>query len=1096
MGRRKLAQREYRQRRNNNKKNHDVLGVVLICISAVLLLCIVIPPILGIFSRAIFGVTLGVFGFISYPILLSVLLWGVMLLRRKKIYVSARKVVSILLIAFFAVLILQLATSHAFLRQKFSDYIYSVYAARYTAGGVVFGVIAFGLKSAITEIGCYIVFSLLLLAAVAVMLNVVGKIKNRKASVEPAKTPKAVAANGFTSQTEAQRVMPVQPPVGLYIGTIERKSPPVQVETGKSSELKTQEKRLVKDYTDENESATAARVMLFGDSEKIIQKSVEEFRSTSAPDANARGKNVYDATTDYTGGVQTAQASPAEPTPAPAAPIMPQKIVHDEDSKLSELYFPVQKNVEYNDSDDIINADDYSLRLQKEQQELKRRELEGIGASVTEKPYVAPIVAPTFDTRRIEPERIEINTSPIIVADAVSASVVSSDVSETAIKNEERVSPEDRFLNTVESMRSEQSRGAIENSGDGQNDIINADAQSFGYGGTVSHDSEPDITPGDIIVADAPPPKEEVTVNAVSKDVSGGALAFEPRNPIVISQEPSVDLSETHDIIDGEDKTGMYIPLKEDDSPKPAKRPKNVVDNQISMEAYMKTQSENAVVVSSARHRKRYSDYVAPPLDFLKTYEQNSASQEVLDEMARSLESTIELFLKSPVKVVNIVPGPTVTRFELEVSEGTAIKQITSHQSDIEYALAAASHVRIEAPIPGKRAVGIEVPNRVISTVGLKEIIQSEAFDKSKSNITMAIGKGISGDVVLCDLESIPHLLIAGTTGSGKSACLNGLIISLLYKSSPDDLRFILVDPKRVEFSAYSGMPHLLVKQIIYEQKEVLNALKWARNEMERRYLLFSKYSCVNLGAFNKSTYVKTGQEDKLPHIVIIIDELADVLESSIRNEIEEKIRQIAAKARAAGIHLILATQRPSADVITGTIKTNLSSRIAFKVTSQTDSRVILDMNGAEELVGRGDMIFAPVNETNPRRVQGSFIDTEEVLAVIDHIKKHYECDFDDDAEKAIFASGEGGIGGMPEQSSDELLPQVCAMVLRMHQASTSGIQRRFSIGYNRAGRIIDQMEALGFIGPSQGVNKAREVYITVEQFREHFGCEPDDLDR
>ena len=339
----------------------------------------------------------------------------------------------------------------------------------------------------------------------------------------------------------------------------------------------------------------------------------------------------------------------------------------------------------------------------------------------------------------------------------------------------------------------------------------------------------------------------------------------------------------------------------------------------------------------------------------------------------------------------------------------------------------------------------------------------------------------------------MPHLLIAGATGSGKSACLNSIIISLLYKTSPDDVRLILIDPKEVEFRVYQDMPHLLIKSIINDTEQAIRAFKWAKTEMDRRYKLLSKYCVRNIQEFNNSNYVKDGIEEKLPRIVIVVDELCELMLSVNRKDLEEKIMSMAQKARAAGLHLILATQRPSVDVITGTIKANLPSRIAFAVSSFNDSRTILDQGGAESLLGRGDMLYAPADMPQPKRVQGAFITTDEVTSVVEYVKSHNQVDYDDSVEELIMTAeapqGESGVSdGDEDDEFDPLIKDVCRRVIETGQASTSMIQRRFSVGYARASRIIDQMETRKFIGPLEGSNKPREVYITAEQFRETFG--------
>ena len=583
--------------------------------------------------------------------------------------------------------------------------------------------------------------------------------------------------------------------------------------------------------------------------------------------------------------------------------------------------------------------------------------------------------------------------------------------------------------------------------------------------------------------------------SGIDNDILDGSL--------IISDEPAVDLSERSfdngDVFTGQDLSGMYVaadePIKPVEPVKPAKTKKSSapLENQLTIDNLLREKAEESVVTQETKKYKQYN-YKSPPYDLLKIYEKVDSSQDELNTNAQTLEDVVSRFLKTQVHVINIVPASQVTRYEIEVPSGTSVKAIESRCADIAYELAAVSGVRVEAPIPGKRAVGIEVPNKSKAIVGLREVVDSPIFTKHKSPMVFSVGKDIGGELVVCDLEKVPHLLIAGQTGSGKSAGLNSLIVSLLYKSSPDDLRFILIDPKRVEFSKFRGMPHLLFEKTITEPGEALNALKWADKEMNRRYTVLQKYACSKLAEYNSMPDVRSGKLSKLPHIVIIIDELANLMQSSVSGEIENKISSIAALARAAGIHLIVATQRPSADVITGTIKANLTSRIAFKVPDATNSRIIIDVVGAESLAGDGDMLFYPQDAYAPKRVQGSFVSGEEVLAVVSHLKEHYECDFDEEAEKFVSGGEGGGGGGMDGGGEmDPLSSRIMAHAIKAKQISTSVIQRRFSIGYARAARIIDNMEALGYIGPITGNNKPRDVLMTVEQYKEAFGHELDD---
>ena len=449
---------------------------------------------------------------------------------------------------------------------------------------------------------------------------------------------------------------------------------------------------------------------------------------------------------------------------------------------------------------------------------------------------------------------------------------------------------------------------------------------------------------------------------------------------------------------------------------------------------------------------KKEAVYNFPAIGLLKQNIQSQLNNEDKKELlnnASKLEETLGSF-GVDAKVIQVSRGPSVTRFELQPSPGVKVSKIVNLSDDIALALAA-SGVRIEAPIPGKSAIGIEVPNNQLSPVFLREVIESDEFVNSNKNLAFCLGKDIGGNCVASDLTKMPHLLIAGATGSGKSVCINTLIISLLYKYSPDKVRLLMIDPKVVELNVYNGIPHLLIP-VVTDPKKAAGALNWAVNEMTRRYKLFADNSVRNIEGYNE-LFETNKIEDKLPFIVIIIDELADLM-MVCPNDIEDYIGRLAQMARAAGMHLVIATQRPSVDVITGVIKANIPSRISFAVSSQIDSRTILDMAGAEKLLGKGDMLFYPVGEAKPIRIQGAFISENEVEKVVDFIKNQlgdpeYKDEIIDQLEK---------VNSKEDNDYDELLDEAIRIVIDSGQASTSLLQRRLRIGYNRAARIIEQL--------------------------------------
>ncbi|MCI8520335.1 MAG: DNA translocase FtsK [Clostridia bacterium] len=468
-------------------------------------------------------------------------------------------------------------------------------------------------------------------------------------------------------------------------------------------------------------------------------------------------------------------------------------------------------------------------------------------------------------------------------------------------------------------------------------------------------------------------------------------------------------------------------------------------------------------------------EYVYPKITLLN--KPKPASGDKRDEMRRTAEKLISVLDNFGVKakLLQVTQGPTVTRYEIQPDTGIKLSKIVGLADDIALNLAVSTV--LVAPVPGKAAVGIEIPNNKVSAVSIREILESDAFKKAKSKLTVALGKDIGGNVVVGDIAKMPHVLIAGATGSGKSVCINTIITSILYKASPDEVKLIMVDPKVVELGVYNGIPHLLVP-VVTDPKKAAGALNWAVTEMMRRYELFKDTGVRKLESYNKLMESEGGE--KIPNLVIIVDELADLMMVAAK-EVEDYIVRLTQLARAAGIHLIIATQRPSVDVITGLIKANVPSRIAFAVSSQVDSRTILDKGGAEKLLGMGDMLYYPMGARATTRVQGAFVSDQEIEKILDFIKEnvgetHYSEDLAEEIER--HSTGENGVTPDTDDDGDELLPEAIELALSQGKISTSSIQRRLSVGYSRAGRIIDQMEARGIISGANG-SKPRDVLLT-----------------
>ena len=571
-----------------------------------------------------------------------------------------------------------------------------------------------------------------------------------------------------------------------------------------------------------------------------------------------------------------------------------------------------------------------------------------------------------------------------------------------------------------------------------------------------------------------------------------------PPVPVVIVPEPIPD-----DVILEE------MPELEVVEPAPVKRePEPVVPAPKTEKVTAKDTAISAMKVAeeiAQTEAKPQPVYCFPPIDLLNRPPRSSADGTAeMRENSRRLNETLASF-NIDAHIINVTRGPSVTRYEVELDKGVRLNKLTGCADDIALSLGA-SGVRIAA-VPGKiSVVGIEVPNRTVTTVSLREVIDSNEFERAKSLSSIALGKSIEGNCVVGNIAKMPHLLIAGTTGSGKSVCMNSIIISLLYKAAPEDVKLIMVDPKMVELGIYNGIPHLLIP-VVTDPKKAAGSLQWAVTEMLRRYQSMSEMGVRDLESYNSIVMAEEGGK-KLPQVVIIIDELADLMMVAAK-EVEDSICRIAQMGRAAGMHLIIATQRPSANVITGLMKANIPSRIAFSVASAMESRIILDTMGAEKLVGKGDMLYAPIGSGKPLRVQGCFVTDPEVEAVASYVKNNYTVEYDKDVLKDIERNAQQ-TGKKPatvsdpeptadELDGDEMLPAAVDVILETGQASVSMLQRRLKLGYARAARIVDEMEEKGIVGPFQG-SKPRAILVTKEQWAAMRNAQPkqmefDDLD-
>ena len=562
-----------------------------------------------------------------------------------------------------------------------------------------------------------------------------------------------------------------------------------------------------------------------------------------------------------------------------------------------------------------------------------------------------------------------------------------------------------------------------------------------------------------------PKKKKEEELPSYRRDIPRNSESSDKNEVIKIT-----DYSRSHGQKDSEKlPTQLKLTETEVDNKEEVKKIDKLPKDQVVKET-VKIQSE----IKEKEVQNKRIIYKTPPLSFLASpiVKSDSSNRKEILNNARIIEETMKNFgIDATVSHINV--GPTITCYELSPAPGIKLSRIVSLSDNISLSLAS-SDIRIEAPIPGKAAVGIEVPNKSKDTVYFKDLITSKEFGDSDSDIPLVLGKDITGKVIVSSIDKMPHLLIAGATGSGKSVCINTIIMSLLYKSSPDDVKLLLIDPKVVELSVYNGIPHLLIP-VVTDPKKAAFALNWAVGEMERRYKLFAQNNVRDIKSFNEKHAFDDG---KLPKIVIVIDELADLMMIAAQ-EIEDYIARLAQMARAAGMYLIVATQRPSVDVITGTIKANIPSRISFAVSSQVDSRTILDMAGAEKLLGQGDMLFYPSSYSKPVRLQGAFISNNEVEKVVGFLQDQNVTHYDEDIIDVVQNAKQADF-----DNSDELLPEAVRIVVNEGVASISLLQRKLKVGYSRAARMIDEMELRGIVGGFEG-SKPRKVLITEEDLED-----------
>lgn len=1113
-----------RKKEERIRRSNETLGVALVIVSAFLLLCLCLGGlILGDVGRAITNVVLGLCGYAAYPFLIFLLVCGIAKLRGIGTSVRGGVIAAGAVIAVFVIAIAHQATSAKFFGNGFGDYLGAVYASKATVGGLIFGLIAYPATYLLGVVFSYVAYSAIILIA-ALFCTPLFKGKRKRSSEKSSFNSKRVSSFSPSESFGGSDDYSVGAN-GLFVGTI------VSDDSATSAQT---------DYDDVDDGESAredaerafardrARNILLGtddaikrdyfaaraSSEPIVKREESPLPEVAVPAPKAfmgsfvPGEIVNgEAESERLGGKKEEPQTRFEPEPAPAATAFEERRESASERKNDDS-FPYAPERSPQGIAGIINGDYYDG-----EEDVPTVYMPSFG--FTPEPYEPTAYKPA---EKFEPEPIP---EPVAPRSEPVPQTFDDDLYEHSESDEDKDEP----IAATDELRPILN---ADNATETNADDFNAFAYPSGYDdedeseieteeqepveGAVSSDDdfdegfdEDEIEDDDYETAYESP----AAVDEIETDEQRRSEEFERTTTSFIIEDEVVDESE-RSFENDNDTTGYYTHVSTSGAPKSKKNdsfevitgaveeelaPQKPVATQVKIDDYASAQAKKVAEQEPPKPPKRLPQndkYVAPPIELLVTESDHTPTDnDDAQGKIALLEETLAM-LKVPAKVTGVTVGPAITRYELDMPVGMSVRRIESLAQDIRYNLESKGQIRIESPIPGKRAVGIEVPNDKIFTVALKEIIQSPEFVNSPSPLTVVLGKDISGKIMVTRLEKMPHLLIAGATNSGKSSCLNSLLIGLLFKSSPADVRLILIDPKRVEFTAYNGLPHMYIPNAITDVVEAINAFKWAHEEMERRFIALQNGQVRNIQEYNELPDVKSGAAEKMCYIVIIVDELANLVMASKENQktLEDLIADIAAKARAAGIHLVLATQRPSVNVITGTIKANLPSRIAFSVASAQDSRIILDNSGAEALLGRGDMLFAPLDQSEETRIQGAYVDNSEVKSVVEFVKEHNNTYFDDDFKNAITVKPKESVDQAAAEEDgkgyDRELLDVVRCVIKCQAASSSLIQRKFKYGFNKAARMIDKMQELGFIGP-QNNSKPREVYITKEKFEEFF---------
>lgn len=1030
--------------KNQSIDARKVIGTATIVVSAFLLFCLITGSlILGVIGRAVSDFFLGLFGITAYALMLAVLISGIMVLCNRKVTLPKLQVANFVIMFFAVVLLVHLMTSQrSIAANEYGAYLSACYnySTMSTFGGAFAGLFVWPLCNAITIFGTYVFIIALIILTAFICAEYFFKLSKIKFERDE---------QFVTNETYIE---PQYPRNKLFVATISegRQQQPVNAAPQRQAKKSLDElygvggdRSGTSTYNDVTATPTPRKSPmdeLYGDLLRRETSGGDDFYGSlnSAPTPR---RSTPD--TSYTKDFERRYSTPKSVENISSAPLSafnntfdePPAILHGDDQYTSDTLNNIPKTEEF--------LEEIKQPKKEIDKESAKQDLYALKGQMQPDNTLPPIVnGDEFSEQLKRKADYEKKTSqfsetttarqqatyPVFTTPSVEKTVGSqtqkTDVTETK-QDEDTVKP----IFTPSFVKLDETKNDV--SFDDNKEMPRADVK------------EPII-------------EQDLLSDSELEDISIAEAVTEPK-------APAVDI----------------VPEKQEYIEKPFINKSNEKAFQVGLAAVVGEKKEQP------KPLHKYQKYVPPSLQLLddSVFDPNVGTEDY-EAIGRSIEQTLAQF-KVDATFVNYVHGPTVTRYEYEMAPGITVKKVLSLADDISMVVAAKSSVRIEAPIPGKSLFGIEVPNRKVAKVPLRSILESPDFQDANKGLTFALGIDIGGQKIVSDLADMPHLLIGGSTGQGKSVCMNSLIVSMLYKYSPEELRFILVDPKRVEFTVYNKMPHLMINEIVCEPEKAINVFNWLIKEMERRFVLFSEYGVRDIMGYNKA--IDTATTQKLPRIVMVVDEVADLMQYN-KSEIEQRIQKLAQKARAAGIHLVLATQRPSVDVITGVIKANFPARIALRVTAAADARTIMQQGGPEKLLGKGDMLFQTASMPEPIRLQGALVTDDEVKEVVNFIAANNESYFDEDVRNAIFnAKKDNGSAAGGDDDLDDLFYDALKYVIETGMASISMLQRRFSIGYNRAGRLIQDMEEKHFVSPFEGA-KPRQVLITEEEYNQLFG--------